>query len=234
MNKITLTFGVLFVNILLFGQVKNFIDQPFLETKAEVDSLVTPDKIYLTIILNEDDNRNRKSTEELENAMQRVLKSLNIDTEKNLTLLDFSSDFKKYFLSKQQVLKSKMYSLIVNKATTAGKVLAALEEEGISNVSVEKTEYSKAEQLLLNLKTKAVLKARQNAESMIKPLNQKIGKAIFISDLNSVSNQLEGRVSEVKIRGEASIYGNQASKPIMIDFEKIKFTSKVDIKFAIE
>ncbi len=234
MKKIGILFFVGLLTLQVHSQTKNFIDQPFLETEAEVDTLITPDKIYLTIILNEKDNRDRKSTEELENSMQRVLKSLNIDTENNLALLDFSSGFKKYFMSGQKVLKSKMYSLIVNDAVTAGKILAGLEREDISNVSISKTEYSKSKQLLLKLKSKAVLKAKLNAESMVVPLNQKIGKAIFISDLNSISYQLQGKVAGVQIRGASSIYGNRESEPLMIDFEKIKFSAKVNVKFTIE
>ncbi len=230
----------LFITILILfftksiSQNKNFIDQAYLETEIEIDSLIVPDRIYLTIILNETDSRNKKSTEDLENLMNNTLKSLNINTEKSLTLLDFSSDFKKYFLSGQNVLKTKMYSLLVNDAFTAGKVLAELEKVDISNVSIEKTEYSKSEELLLDLKSKAIIKSKRYAESMTKPLNQKVGKAIFISDLNSISNQLQGRVSGVQIRGASSVYGNRTNEPIAIEFNKIKFTTKISIKYIIE
>lgn len=230
----------LFITILILfftksiSQNKNFIDQAYLETEIEIDSLIVPDRIYLTIILNETDSRNKKSTEDLENLMNNTLKSLNINTEKSLTLLDFSSDFKKYFLSGQNVLKTKMYSLLVNDAFTAGKVLAELEKVDISNVSIEKTEYSKSEELLLDLKSKAIIKSKRYAESMTKPLNQKVGKAIFISDLNSISNQLQGRVSGVQIRGASSVYGNRTNEPIAIEFNKIKFTTKISIKYLIE
>lgn len=225
-----------FLSIQTFAQNKNFIDQPFLETIAEIDTLVTPDKIHLVIILNEEDNRNKKSTEELEASMLRTLNSLKIDLEKNLSVLDYSSDFKKYFLSGQKILKSKMFSLIVNDAQTVGKVMAGLEREGISNVSINKTEYSKYDQLLLDLKSKAILKAKQNAEKMVEPLNQKIGQAIYISDLEteSITSQLQGKVAGVQIRGFSSIYGNRAEEDIIIDFEKMKFTSKVKVKFIIE
>jgi uncharacterized protein YggE len=225
-----------FLSLQTFAQSKNFIDQPFLETVAEIDTLVTPDKIHLVIMLNEEDNRNRKSTEELEASMLRVLNSLKIDLEKNLSLLDYSSDFKKYFLSGQKVLKTKMYSLIVNEAKTVGKVMAGLEREEISNVSISKTEYSKSDQLLLNLKAKAISKAKQNAEKMVEPLNQKIGKAIYISDLEteSITSQLQGKVAGVQIRGYSSIYGSRAQEDIVIDFEKMKFSTKVKVKFIIE
>ena len=130
--------------------------------------------------------------------MQQVLNSLKIDTEKDLTLLDISSDFKKYFLSDNKVLKTKMYSLIVRDARTAGKVLAELEKVGISNVFLEKTEFSDSENLILKLKSLAVLKAKKKAESMVAPLNQKIGMPIFISDLNSISDQLQGKAAGIQ------------------------------------
>lgn len=233
-NIIFILFG--FLTIQIFAQNKNFIDQPFIETIAEIDTLVTPDKIHLAIILNENDNRNRKSTEELETSMMRVLNSLKIDLEKNLSLLDYSSDFKKYFLSGQKILKTKMYSLIVNDAQTVGKVMAELEHEEISNVSITKTEYSKSDQLLLDLKSKAILKAKRYAEKMVAPINQKIGKAIYISDLESesITSQLQGKVAGVQIRGYSSIYGSRAQEDIVIDFEKMKFSTKIKVKFIIE
>lgn len=218
-----------------FSQSKNFIDQAYLETEVEVDTLIIPDRIYLTISLNESDNKNKKSTEELEKSMDKILKSLNIDTEKDLSLIDFSSDFKKKLFSGQNILKTKMYSLLVRNAITAGKVLAELEKSDISNVAIEKTEYSKAEQLLLELKAKAIIKAKESAEKMVKPLNQKIGKAIYISDLTlSISNQLQGKASGIQIRGASSIYGYKAEEPIAIEFNKINFYSKVSVKFILD
>lgn len=217
-----------------YAQTKNYIDQPYLETVARVDSLVKPDKIYININLNEYDSRNKKSTEELELQMIKVLKSLGINTEKNLSLLDFNSNFQKKFLSSQKILKTKVYSLLVTEASIASKVLEQLEKNGISNISIEKTEYSKAEELLLALKSKATLKAKKIAESLTKPLNQKVGKAIYISDINSISNQLEGRTSGIRIRGASSLYGNRASEDILIDFNKIKFSTQISIKFRID
>lgn len=127
-----------------------------------------------------------------------------------------------------------MFSLLVRDAITAGKVLEELEKIDISNVVIDRTEYSKSEELLLDLKSKAILKAKKSAEIMTKPLNQKVGKAIYISDSNALSNQLQGNAVGVKIRGASSIYGNRATEPMMIEFNKIKFSIKVNVKFIIE
>ncbi|WP_245584763.1 SIMPL domain-containing protein [Pedobacter glucosidilyticus] len=184
--------------------------------------------------MNEADNKNKKSTEELEKILERTLKELNINTEKDLSLLDYNSDFKNYFLKSQDILKVKNYSLLVRDAVTAGKVFKSLEDVGISNVNIEKTEYSKSESLLLELKYLTIKKAKINALKMLEPLNQKLGKAIFITDNNSISNTLQGKVSGIQIRGASSLYGSKASEPILVEFQKIKFQSQVNVKFIIE
>ena len=233
MKKIFLTFLIL-VCAKSLSQTKNFIDLPYIETSAKADTLVIPDKIYISINLNEADSKNKKSVEDQEKQLEATLKKLNIDTEKDLSLLDFSSNFKSYFLKGQNVIKSKMYSLLVSNAVTAGKVLAELESVGISNVTIERTEYSKAEELLLGLKSKAVVKSKLTAERLVKPLNQKIGKALYISDINTMSNALQGQAPGVQIRGMSSISGNRATDPIYTEFQKVKFEVQVNIKYALE
>lgn len=235
MKTISIFTLLLLVNFNAFSQEKNFIDHPYIETTAKSDTLVVPDNIYITIILNESDSKNKKSTEELEITLEQTLKKLNINTQKDLSLLDYNSDFKKYFLKGQNILKIKNYSLLVHDAVTAGKVLAELENVGISNVEIAKTEYSKAEELIENLKSSAILKAKKYANKLANPLEQKVGKAIFISDNSAtVLSQLQGQVAGVQIRGAASLYGNRATEPILVDFQKLKFESQVSVKFTLE
>jgi hypothetical protein len=234
MRRLTLL-CLLFIITKNFSQTKNFIDLPYIETSAKVDTLVTPDRIFLTILITEKDTKNRTSVEELESKMNIKLKSLGINTEKQLTLNDLSSNYKKYLLKQQDILKNKSYSLVVYDAKTASKVIAALEEEEISNVSLEKTEYSKTEELLLILKGKAIVKAKNNAISLTKPLNQKVGNAIYISDTNyNVSNMLNGKVAGLRIRGTASIQAASDYDPIDISFDKIKIETQINVNFKLE
>lgn len=202
--------------------------------KRVQNSLVVPDRIFVSINLNEADSKNRKSVEEQERLLESTLKKLNINTDKDLSLLDLSSNFKQYFLKGQNVIKSKMYSLLVHNAFTAGKVLAELENVGISNVNIEKTEYSKGDDLLLELKSIAVEKSKITAQRLAKPLNQKIGKAIYISDVNTASNVLQGQTQGIRIRGMASLYGNKAENPIYKEFQKVKFEVQVNVKYQLE
>jgi len=235
MKKLELLLIIAILSLQGYSQEKNFIDQPYLETTAIVDTLVIPDQIYLSILITEKDTRGRISVEELENRMNTKLIALGIDTKKQLTLSDVTSNFKKYFLKGTEVLKNKAYTLLVYNAKTAGKVIVALESVEVSNVHLNKTEYTKLEELKIELKQKAVLKAKMQAESMLKPLNQKVGKALYISDLNSnMMNLYRGKAAGIKVRGYNLRSKTEKNKPIDIEFEKIKIKSSVTIKFAIE
>ena len=168
--------------------------------------------------------------------MNEKFKSLGINIETQLSLNDLSSNYKKYFLKQQDIQKSKNYTLLLNDAKISGKILLALEEMEISNVILEKTEYSKTEKMLLILKTKAIEKAKIQAIAMTKPLNQKVGNAVFISDSNNedVGRMLSEKVSGISIRGAKSISKNEGYIPADIEFQKIKIETELNVKFKLE
>lgn len=231
--KFIILISLALTSIVSYSQEKNFIDQPFIETSASVDTLIIPDRIFIAITLNENDSKNKKSTEELEKTLRSTLELLNINIETSLSVVDYASNFKNLFLKGQNILKTKMYLLEVRDAATAIKVLTKLEENDISNVSINRTEYSGSEKLLLELKAKAVKKAKQQADMMTAVLNQKVGRALYINDSDSDSSTLQGRTPGIRIRGASSIYGSQAAEPLLVEFEKLKFEAKVIVKFAI-
>lgn len=228
--KTILTIFLSCVFFAAFSQNKNFIDQPYLETNAKVDTLVVPDRIYLSIVIAEKDTKDKVSVEELENKMADMLKSLSIDLEKQLMLSDFSSNFKKYFLRQKDVLKSKAYTLLVYDAQTAGRAIMGLEDLGIANVNFEKTEYSEMETLKLELRSRAVLKAKEQGESMLEPIGQHLGSAIHISDFNTQTyNRFVARDAI-----QMSYAKEESYQPIDIDFDKIKVECELSVKFKIE
>lgn len=214
------------------GQTKNFIDQPYLETKAKVDTLVKPDRIYLDILLREKDNRNMVSVEELENKMASKLESMGINLKEQLILSDLASNFKTYFLKQKNVVKRKAYTLKVFDALTAGKVLVELENIGISNVSLDKIEYSKKDELKLVLKSKAVKKAKTQAEYLVEPLNQSIGEALYILDKYYETYDYDEVITEVDFIGFDSKQKTEYN-PVEIEFKSIRVETEVTVIFKL-
>lgn len=234
MKKILFALATL-IGLATYGQEKNFIDKPYLEVQGKADTLVTPNRIYIDVLISEKDTKGKKSVEELESEMLSKLKSLGIDTEKNVTMQDMMSNYKKFFLKQTDIQKAKSYSILVYDAKSTAKVFIGLEEVGISNVRIDKLEHSEEAKLQLLMNTKAMENAKANAISFTKPLGQNIGKALFVSQNKNVAYR--GNANQIRIRGYASErkYDAQSDKyNTEIEFEKITVTSEVITRFALE
>ncbi len=217
-----------------FAQTKNFIDQPHIEVSGYDDTLVTPNLIYIRIIISEKDSRDKVSLEEQESKMIAAFKSMNINTEIDLTTSDMLSNYKFYFMKQKDILKTKEYILKVTNAETASKVFVQLEDLGISNTSIYKLEHSDIENLENTCRTRAIENARKKAIALTKPIGQTIGNAIHITDNETnLENKLQGRVEGIRIRGMASIEKSKY-EPHKIEFEKIKINATISVKFILK
>ncbi len=235
--KISLQLVFFFFSIALYAQQQpTILNQPYIETSAEADSLVIPDKIHISALLNEADFRGKKSVEEQEELFKQALVKAGVDIEKDVTLLDFGSDYKRYFLKGKDILKTKSFSILVRNATMVSRVLTELEEAGISNVMITSVEYSDVKNLLLHLKGVAVTRAKEQAEALTIPLSQKVGKALRITDIKDADYaSVTGGMGSIMIRGVGSIYGNRGSAVnFEVDFDKIRFKAAVQVIFALE
>lgn len=214
----------------IFSQEKNFIDKPYLEVQGKADTLVTPNRIYIDVLISEKDVKGKKSVEELENDMLTKLKSLGIDVDKNVAMQDMMSNYKKFFLKQTDIQKSKSYSILVYDAKTTAKVFIGLEEVGLSNVRIDKLEHSEEKKLQLLMNSKAIENAKASAISFTKPLGQTIGKAIYIG--HAVQNYIGFNPQEIV---SIKRYDMESEKyNVNIEFEKITISSEIGVRFALE
>lgn len=230
MKKTVLFLAGLLLAASAAAQNKNFLDQPYLETSAQADTLVIPDRIYLGIVLQESDTKGRITVEELEQKMAARLKAIGIDLEKQLAVSDLSSDFRKYFLRGQEVLKEKAYELLVYDAAMAGRVLYELEQLGIANVQLNRTEYAAMDALQMGLKAQAMKRAKRQAETMTAAIGQSLGKAIYISDSG---NFYPMAATRGKVFAEMAADGGNY-QPIEGEFQKIRVEAGVQVKFMLD
>jgi uncharacterized protein len=210
---------------------ENFIDKPYIEVIGKAEMEIIPDQIYLNIVINEKDNKGKVVLEQAERETINILKELGIDTKKDLSIKDLSSQFKNYWIKSSQIMTSKEYQLIVSNAQTAGKVIQELEKKGISNVSIEKVDHSKIEQFRREVKVKAVKDAKEKASDMAQAIGQTAGKALYIQEIEYNNYSLaKGIVTGIKIRGVST--SNEDSVPD-IEFEKIRLEYQISAKFEL-
>jgi uncharacterized protein YggE len=232
---------ILLAGLLLFSAVmatkaqsgeKNFIDRPYIEVTGRADMEITPDRIYMGIVLNEKDSKGKIVLAQTEKDMLAKLKELGIDTKKDLSIKDMSSNFKKYWAKGSDIMTSKEYQLVVGSAQMAGNVLTALEKIGISNVSIERVDHSQMEQFRRDVKVKAIKAAKEKAIDMASAIGQTAGKAIYIQEVDyGMNNMMMGRVAGLQSNVSFKMQENDSAPDV--EFEKIKLEYQVNAKFEL-
>lgn len=237
MKKIILPLVVAFMAISVASAQelsKNFIDVNYIEVTANAEKEVVPNRIYLRIFINEKDFKNQ-SLAQIEKSMLNKLQGMGIETTKDLSIKDIVSNFKQYWILKNDVVLSKEYQLLVREANLAGKVFLELEKIGISNVSIEKLDHSDMEKYRQEVKMDAIKKAKSNAKLLAESIGQYAGRAIHIVDQTNMYHpnnyMLQGRMAGINVKSN-TIVDDAVSEP-NIEFEKIKFESTVTVKFEL-
>lgn len=232
MKKLILPAFFVLITGLVFAQSgeKNFIDQSYIEVTGTAEMGIVPDMIYLNIIINESDTKGKIPLETLEQKMKQRLAENGVDVGKDLTVSDLSSGYKKYFLKDKDVVAKRSYILLVHDAATAGKVIEALGEEEISNISILKTDHSQMAQKRFDIRLDAVKAAKRKAEAMAGALGQSIGKAIFISETNDNRYvQMNSNVLNEPLR----FMGTEALPEQELSFNNISIKSSVLARFIL-
>jgi hypothetical protein len=235
MYKPLLRFALFFAALpAAFSQEKNFIDQPYIEVSGHADTLIVPNEIFIRIVLSERDTKDRVSVEEQENKLVTALKSLNINTEQNLSTSDMLSNYRVYLFKGKEILKTKEYVLKVSDAATASKVFVKLEDLDISNASILRVNHTALENIKNGCRSKAIANAHTKALALTKPIGQNIGAAIHIADFETFNEQmLLGRVAGMSANSYYTKDKLNYDEP-KIDFEKINVTADVNVKFVLK
>jgi len=232
---------LLSVSMVGFAQTggKNFIDQNYIEVTGKAELEISPDMIYLKIVLSDKNNKDKLTLPEIEKKMINKLTEIGINVNKDLSLMDFVSNLKVYLFKTNDVVLTKQYQLIVHDSKTLQKVFFEFQNLGISNVSIEKLEHSQIEQYRKDVKVSAVKAAKDKAEILAIALNQKIGKAIYVQEAenlngNTMSNLLQGRIAGVQVSNVTIKGTSDNSMEPDIEFEKIKVESTFLVRFELE
>lgn len=213
---------------------KNFIDQNYIEVTGNSELEITPNEIYINLTIKESDAKN-KSVEALEQQLISKLKTLGINTEKHFKILSYNGRLSKGFLKKNDVEKSKAFQLMVSNGDMVSQVFSTLDVLNISLFYIEKISHSNIEDFVRTSKLKALKIAKEKAEAYANAINQTIGKALYVKEVENNYNTNSN--SNIIIRGYASNYKksylNEANTA-SIDFEKITLKTSVLTKFELK
>jgi len=207
---------------------KNFIDQNYIEITGTAETLVVPDEIYVSVILTE--KNHKKTIEEQEQLLLANLKSLGIDTDKEVSVANFEGSYERYFLRRNEVEKKKTYQIIVHDGATLSKTFMVLDRLNITNAQIVKVSHSEIEKFRRDTKIKALIVAKEKAAQYAKAIDQGIGKALYIKEIE------QSRYAQSQLRAlntSNTILEQELQELENIAFKKISLTASVLTRFEL-
>lgn len=228
-----LTMNVMAQEAVMAGVSQSNSYENSIQVTGKAEREVTPDEIYVRIVINESEMKLKKNVEQMEQEMIAMIKSLGIDTDKNLKIDNMSSGFKDYFLKKGQARTTSSYQLKVNSAAQLGLVYQGLESLGISNMTITKQSHSQIRQIQKEMRIEAIRNAKQIAEELTGAIGQKVGLAVNITDYNN-----DFYIPAPQTRGDAmylkSTGGGGGGYETELEFNEMKLTYSVTVRFALD
>ena len=205
----------------------------YVQITGHAERKVAPDKIYVSITVDNESGKGKLTVEQQERAMVKSLAKLGVDCEKKLTVENMNSNLQSYWWKKDKIATTKSYKLELNDAAVVGPVFAALAQLNISQVDITETERSDIEQIKNELRVEAVKNAKQIASTLAGALGQKIGRAVLIQDQTSyyVPRSANSGVVFTKL---ASFAQEADEETPALQFKDIELESNVSVKFVLE
>lgn len=202
----------------------------YVQVYGRAEKEITPDEFYLQIIINERDSKGKISVESQQRDMIAALKRLNVDIDKQLKVANLSSEF---FKKKSSVATAK-YQLQLGSSAEVARVWQALDDLGISNVSILKVSHSKIDQLKEEVRVEAIRNARKNAATLAEAIGQQVGRCFYIYDSNS--NVVPAVYDNMVLMRSAKAVGTAEMQveEDPLEFKTLRLEYGVQAKFVLE
>jgi uncharacterized protein YggE len=203
----------------------------YIEVNGVAEKEIAPNEIYLSITINERDSKGKISIDEQQRDMVAVLKKLGVKPAEQLKMLDLTSSYFK----RGNALAKAQYELKLTSAVEVARVWRALDELGISQVTVQKVSHTDIETFKKEVRADAMRAARDNARALAEAIDQKAGKCFWIADYSSPVKTTFA-VANMKARGvmEESASFDAIVEEEGLEFQTINLQHRVQAKFVLE
>lgn len=149
----------------------------YAQTQGTYEKEYDPDEIYLSITIREKDSKGKISIEEQQQALLETLVANGIDPSKSLQIKELSSNYYK----KGQNMAYGRYELKLTSLKEFYTIYIALDELGLSDISISRIDRSDREQLEFEIAAEAMKNARSKAEAIAAADGLKVGRCFEFS-----------------------------------------------------
>ncbi len=235
MKKILFTILLSACTLATFAQ--NIDTRRKIEVMGTAETEVTPDIIYFAISLKEyfkdSANKNKVEIEALEKQLQTAVLTAGIPKENfminNISSYNYTWEKKKNpgFLARKQ------YRIKLTDLNKLDQIMSAVDPKGLEYTNIESYDYSGIETLKKELKVKSLQAAKAKATYMAEAINEKVGNALEIYEINNESYpQPIYRANVMMMKAESGSAADSSMPDI--DFKKIKLSYQTRAVFELK
>ena len=234
MNTLKFTFLLFFTTTIFSQSIEKRHEISFIEVTGKSEIEVVPNEIYVDISLKERiENGKKLSIKLLENRLKEVLKEIQIPVE-SLFFSDVNAAISKTGWFREDILSTANYTLKVNGAQRLKLLFDQFKKLKISDANITKATHSKIKSLRKENRILAIKAAKEKADYLLAAIGEKTGKPIKINETN-MHNQYYAIANYSKSKSSYSSQEKKwSSSDKVVQFEKIKITSSIYIKFKIK
>lgn len=221
-----------------FAQTSVMHTNPFPKTinvsgSSEIE--IIPDEIYVIVTLKEYEKKGsgKIDLEKIKTAFLDNCRSMGL-ADSLVTIASYEGASPYSWVKKKK--KDELYATIAyqvkfSNSKKMDELVAKLDDDATQNFQISRVWHSNMQELRKQLKIQAVKAAKEKAAYLAEAIDEKIGEAVTISEINELPgvpfNLLSNSISQYRM--EAGSSDNTG-----VDFKKIKLRMEVNAVFALK
>lgn len=210
-------------------------EKDIIEVTGKAEKEITPDEIYVRILLQEkNESREKITIEQQEEKLRTAVTNAGIDI-KNLTVSDVNADYMKVRWKTKEVMTQKAYILKTSTPQQLRKLFTELNKIEVKDAGIDHVSHSKMDSLSKTVRIMAIKAAKNKAAYLLAAINEQLGSCLVVREEPASIYIHEANISNNSYGGY--IPGRLASfesTPDDISFQNIKIDYSIYCKFEIK
>jgi uncharacterized protein len=235
-NKLLFTIAII-IALCTINFAQTPTEKCIIEVTGSAETLITPNEFTFKITLLERIENKQKITIEIqEMKLKNELANLGVDVSKDLTIYDLNS-FYVYQKKLKDTLASKDYQLKIKDLAKIEKLQEIADRLNVSRLDLIESTHSELTSYRKETKMEAVKSAKAKAEYMLGAIGEKVGKPVFVQEVDEETPKLTGNYWASNERSNVSsntMSTSSQDSDSTLSFSKIKLRYVVLARFEIQ
>jgi uncharacterized protein len=237
-TKNQLMLSIIFALVAIsIGFAQSQTEKRIIEVTGSAETLITPNEFTFKITLLERIENKQKITIEMqETKLKNELSNLGVDVAKDLTIYDLNS-FYVYQKRLKDTLASKDYQLKIKDLAKIEKLQEIADKLNVSRLDLIESTHNELTSYRKETKMEAVKAAKAKAEYMLGAIGEKVGKAVYIQEVDEETPRPMANYWASNERSNVSSNSMSTSSQnsdSTLSFSKIKLRYVVLARFEIQ